>query len=227
MGPLLAIACLLYLRFRYQILTSSTDFNLNFDNNTLKTINVHYWLCISVALISYHQAPPYYRPPIFFISISFGATLLGLEILASKFKDNFNVFTIISKILFISLILRASAYFISPYPIGSDPWAHARYIENFLSFHHLMVTPDMKDYYCYYPLAHLLACAANLIGNISIKESMFIIGAVLALSTIFVYLIVGKITNNTNLALLAFRMLANFSFTKKAFTKEKKEGRKV
>jgi hypothetical protein len=73
-----------------------------------------------------------------------------------------------------------------------------------------MVTPDIMDYYCYYPLAHLLACASNLIGNISIKESMFIIGAVLALSTIFVYLIVKKITNNVNLALLSM-LLLNFA----------------
>jgi hypothetical protein len=210
LGPLLAIACLLYLRFRDRILTSSTEFNLNFDNKTLKIINILYWLCISVAIISYYQAPPYYRPPIFFITITLGATLLGLEILASKFKDNFNVFSTISKILFISLILRASAYFISPYPVGSDPWAHARYIENFLQLHHLMVTPDIVAYYCNYPIAHLLACAAKLIGNISIKESMFILGAVLALSTIFVYLIVKKITNNINLALLSM-LLLNFA----------------
>ena len=73
-----------------------------------------------------------------------------------------------------------------------------------------MVTPDMREYYCNYPTAHLLACAANLIGNISIKESMFIIGAVLTLSTIFVYLIVRKITNNINLALLSM-LLLNFA----------------
>jgi hypothetical protein len=213
LGPLLAIACLLYLRFRDRILTSSTEFNLNFDNKTLKIINILYWLCISVAIISYYQAPPYYRPPIFFITITLGATLLGLEILASKYKDNINVFSTISKILFISLILRASAYFISPYPVGSDPWAHARYINYFLQFHHVMVpsdSPRYMVYYCSYPIVHLLACASNLIGNISIKESMFIIGAVLALSTIFVYLIVKKITNNINLALLAM-LLLNFA----------------
>ena len=210
LGPLLAIACLMHLRFRTKFLTNGMDFNLNFSSKTLKIINILYWLCISVALLSYHQAPPYYRPPIFFISISLGTALLGLEILSSKFKDNYNIFSIISKILFISLILRASAYFISPYPIGSDPWGHARYIENFLHFHHLMVTPDWRDYYCSYPLAHLFACVANLIGNISIKQSMFIIGTVLALSTIFVYLIVKKVTNNINLALLSM-LLLNFA----------------
>ena len=50
LGPLLAIACLLYLRFRTKILTSSTDFNLNFDNKTLKIISILYRLCISVAM---------------------------------------------------------------------------------------------------------------------------------------------------------------------------------
>ncbi|MGB3457860.1 MAG: hypothetical protein WBB08_00900 [Halobacteriota archaeon] len=88
LGPLLAIACLLYLRFRTKILTSGTEFNLNFNfgSKTLKIISILYWLCISVALLSYHQAPPYYRPPISFFCISLGATLLGLKILASKFK---------------------------------------------------------------------------------------------------------------------------------------------
>jgi len=50
LGPLLAIACLLYLRFRDKILTSSTDFNLNFSSKTLKIISILYWLCISVAV---------------------------------------------------------------------------------------------------------------------------------------------------------------------------------
>ena len=50
LGPLLAIACLMYLRFRTKILTSSTDFNLNLSSKTLKIINILYWLCISVAV---------------------------------------------------------------------------------------------------------------------------------------------------------------------------------
>ena len=50
LGPLLAIACLLYLRFRDKILASSTDFNLNFSSKTLKIISILYRLCISVAM---------------------------------------------------------------------------------------------------------------------------------------------------------------------------------
>ena len=210
LGPLLVIASLLYLRLRGKILEKGADFNLNLDPNTLKVINILYWVCISVALFSYHQAQPYHRPPIFFICISLGVALLGLEILSSKFRDTFSVFGMMFKILLISLILRAGAYFISPYPVGSDPWGHAEYIKHFLQFHHVMVPPDWEVYYCSYPLAHLLACAGTLIGNISVKGSMFIIGAVLALSTIFVYLFVKKVTNNINLALLSM-LLLNFA----------------
>lgn len=213
LGPLLAITCLLYLRFRGRILEKGADFNLDLDPNTLKTINIMYWVCILVALLSYHQAPPYYRPPLFFICISLGVALLGLEILSSKFKDNFSIFGMMFKILLISLILRASAYFISPYPVGSDPWGHADLIKSFLHFHNLTVTPEWPQnqynlYYTQYPLAHLYACTANLIGNISVKESMFVVGAVLALSTIFVYLIVKEITNNINLALLSMLLIS-------------------
>ena len=52
LGPLLAITCLLYLRFRTKILTNGTDFNLNFNftPKTLKIINILYWLCISIAV---------------------------------------------------------------------------------------------------------------------------------------------------------------------------------
>ncbi len=211
LGPLLAIASLLYLRFRNKILTDSMEFNLNFDIKTLKVINILYWISIFVALISYQQASPYYRPPIFFISISLGVTFLGLEIVSSRFKDNFNIFGMMLKILLISLILRGSAYFISPYPVGSDPWGHADFIKDISSFGTLngLRTPT-AEYYVNYPLMHLYASTVNLIGNVSIKESMFVIGVVLALSTVFVYFIVKKITDNINLALLSM-LLLNFA----------------
>ncbi len=211
LGPILTIASVLYLRFRNKILTNGTNFSLNFNSRTLKVINILYLVSISIALFSYQQASPYYRPPVFFIFISFGVALLGLEILSSGFKDNFKIFGMIFKILLISLILRTSAYFISPYPIGSDPWAHADLINDIFHFGSLNVPPtDVSVYYVNYPLMHLYAVIINLIGNVNIKGSMFIIGVVLTLSTVFIYLIVKNITGNINLALLSLLML-NFA----------------
>ncbi len=138
-------------------------------------------------------------------------TLLGLEIVSSRFKDNFNISGMMFKILLISLILRGSAYFISPYPIGSDPWGHADFIKDISRFGSLNVPlTTTSEAYTNYPLMHLYASTINLIGSIGITESMFVIGTVLALSTVFVYLIVKKITGNINLALLSM-LLLNFA----------------
>jgi hypothetical protein len=43
LGPLLAIACLLYLRFRTKILTNGTDFNLDFSSNDKKRKDEQYF----------------------------------------------------------------------------------------------------------------------------------------------------------------------------------------
>ena len=187
------------------------DFNLNLDLKYLKIINILYFISISIALISYQQASPYYRPLIFFIIISFCVALLGLEIFSLDFKNNPKISYMILKILLISLILRASAYFISSYPVGSDPWGHVDLINDISNIGSLNViqTPTAQ-YYTNYPLMHIYASALNLIGNLNIKESMFIIGALLPLSTIFVYFIVKRIMANDNLALFSM-LLLNFA----------------
>ena len=209
LGPLLTIACLLYLKKREILLKGKTDQIFNFDSKTLKITQIIYWICITVALVSYHQATPYYRPVIFFISISVAVAFLGLEILSSNYDQKVNVYKTFFKIFLISLILRYSAYFISSYPIGSDPWAHAEIISDF-SLYGTSNLHQIHPYYSNYPLMHIFASITGVFGNFTTKESMFVVGAVLVLSTIFVYLIVKNITNNTNLALFSM-LLINFS----------------
>lgn len=209
LGPILAISSIIYLRFRNKILLNLMNIDFNFDNIALKFIKIMYWIFILIALISYQSSVD--RPLIFFISISFGVALVGLEILSSRFKDNFKIFGIVTKILLISLILRSSAYFASPFPIGVDPWGHAVLIKD-ISFIGSLKLPHTRDaeYYTNYPLMHIYAVFINLIENVDIKISMFIIGVVLTLSTVFVYLVVKNVTGNINLALLAMLML-NFA----------------
>ncbi len=209
LGPIMIVACLLYLRKREMLLKEKTDQIFNFDIKTLKIIQIIYWICITTALVSYHQANLYYRPPIFFISISVALAFLGLEILSSNYDKKLNIYKIISKILLISLILRYSAYFISPYPIGSDPWAHAEIINDF-SLYGTSNLQQIHPYYSNYPLMHIFASITGILGDFTAKESMFVVGVALVLSTIFVYLIVKNITDNTNLALFSM-LLINFS----------------
>ncbi|MDD4248350.1 MAG: hypothetical protein PHT13_04415 [Methanosarcina sp.] len=208
-GPLLTIASLLYLRHRTKLLADDMDPDLNFSNRTLKIIQTIYWICISIALISFYQADPYYRPLIFFISISLAVGSLGLEILSRTYEKNTRLYFLLPKILIVSLILRFSAYFISPYPVGSDPWRHAELIKD-ISIYGTSYLPQLHEYYSNYPLMHIYTSTACLLGNMDTKGAMCVIGVVLTLSTIFIYLIVKKITNNVQLALFSM-LLINFS----------------
>lgn len=209
-GPLLVITCLLYLQRRNEILIPNTNFNLKFDTNKLKIIKIVYWACITIGLISYYHAIPYYRPPLFFISISIGITMIALEILSSKKNKNETMWILI-KILIISLIIRNTAYFISPYPVGSDPWGHADFIRDICSYGSLNVPlTHTSEYYVDYPIMHIYAAITCLIGDLSIKNSMSIIGLIVTISTIFVYLIAKKITKDNTISLLA-ALLINFA----------------
>ncbi|WP_292379794.1 hypothetical protein [Methanosarcina sp. UBA289] len=208
-GPLVTIASLLHLKYRSKLLANSIDLNMYLNNRALKIIQTIYWVCILIALISYYQAKPYHRPAIFFFSISLAVSSLGLEILSRTYEKDIQLYALISKILILSLILRFSAYFISPYPVGSDPWRHADLIKG-ISIYGTIYLPQISEYYSNYPLMHLYASISGLIGNLTTKDAMFIIGMVLTISTIFIYIIVKKITNSIPLALFSM-LLINFS----------------
>ena len=209
LGPLLTISCLMYLKKREILLKEKSGPIFNFNSKSLKIAQIIYWICITVALVSYHQAISYYRPPLFFVSISVAVASLGLEIMSSNYNEKLNRYNIFFKIFLISFILRFSAFFISPYPIGSDPWEHAEIINDF-SLYGTSYLHQIHPYYSNYPLMHIFASITGILGNFAIKESMFVIGTILVLSTIFVYLIVKNITNNANLALFSM-LLINFS----------------
>lgn len=114
-----------------------------------------------------------------------------------------------------SLILRGSAYFISPYPLGSDVWGHAEYIKNFLNYGHLVVSKypsgvGIGQYYTQYPIMHLFTVASKLILDISVHKSMFIVAATIVFGTVFVYIFTKQITGSTNISLLSM-LLISFS----------------
>ena len=209
LGPLLTIACIIYLKNRETLLAENNGQLFIFNDNTLKMIQIIYWICIITALISYYQATSYYRPPLFFISISIAVAFLGLDILSSNYAKTVNLYKPIFKIFVTSIILRYSAYFISPYPVGSDPWYHAGFIDDILLYG-TSYLPQTYAYYSNYPIFHIFSVITSIISNFTTKESMFVAGTVLVFSTLFVYLIVKHITNNTQIALFSM-LLINFS----------------
>lgn len=212
LSPIITITSLLYLRCRNSILSSKLDFNFDLGQKNDMIIQIMYYICFILALIIYSRSEPYYRPPFFFIVISIAIALLGLEIISVKLSVK-RVYLIITNILILSFMLRYTGYFISPYPVGSDPWMHTEYIKNFLNYQHIMVTPgiyEVNNFYTRFPMAHLLSCIFILIGNVTVKQSWFICGITLLFSTLFTFLIVKKITNSERLALLSM-LFINFT----------------
>ena len=207
LGPLMAITSLLYLIFRDRILSEGNDFSLS--GNIRGIVKLSYWIFILFSLVSYYLAPIYYRSPIFFICISLAVAVLGIDILSLGHKNGSETPIIILKVLLASSILRTSAYIISPYTVGLDPWFHEFIINNSIIAGHIVVPRFVSDY-LYFPLMHLFTISNILIGNLSTKESMFIVGIVLMLSTLFPYMLIKKITNSNTVALLSLLFL-NFA----------------
>lgn len=215
LGPILTFICLFYLSYREQLLSPPAPPLFVLPPNILRIIGIIFWMLTAIIVILYYHAPVYTRSVPFFVLIALCIVLLGFEALYAKPKGNIQVFGMFIKIIFLSLILRASAYYISPFPVGQDPWAHTEYVKNFLNFGYLEVGnyhrgTGVTDYYVGYPIMHLYAVSTDLICNLCVKDSMFIVGVVLTVSTVFVFLIVKHLVNNVNMALFSM-LLINFA----------------
>jgi hypothetical protein len=208
LSPVIAISCILYLRYHNE-LKGGPHSSLLEINNQNKVSSIVWWCLISMVLVTYYLSDIYTRHPLFFALISGAVAVLGVQIITSRNLNVTKVLIFIAKILLLSLILRASAYFVSPYPIGSDPWAHQEYVKYFLELGQVAVPSDFMFYYVNYPIAHLHAACTSLLASISPHNAMFLWGVILTLSTVVTFLIVRMLTGSAQLALVSM-LLLNF-----------------
>jgi hypothetical protein len=211
-GPVLIFSSLTYLFYGDRFKLDKALIFTSMNKKYLQVTNILYWLLISTVLLINHNLSIYQRPIIIFIFTSIGVVLLGIEILASDNSDNYSL--IIFKILLLSIILRATGYFISSYPVGSDPWAHAEYVKNYINYAHIFVDKyppgtGLQGHYLPFPISHILACSLKLILNLNLFSIAFIISSILVFSTIYIFLIANKLTNNPKISLLSM-LLVNF-----------------
>lgn len=212
LGPLILIISILYLSFRDKLITAEIEFDI-VNTKYMKYIDILFWLFVLYLIFEYSRISNY-RPINFFIVVSICVTLLGSELVLFKFESTRTISYFLIQIFLVSMILRASGYFISPFPVGSDPWVHFEYINDFLQFHKLYISSypaaDNNDLYLYYPMFHIFIASASLICEMSIKNSAFLVSISLVIGSLFVYLITKKLFNNTNLGLLSI-LLLNFA----------------
>ena len=210
LSPVIAISCLLYLRYRSKFKEDPHSSLLEISNRNSTILSIIWWSLISAALATYYLSEVYTRHPLFFILVSGAVAVLGVQIITFCGSNKAKVLIFTVKILLLSLILRASAYFVSPYPIGSDPWVHREYIKYFLELGRVAVPSDFMYYYVNYPIAHLYAVCTSLLTSISPHDAMFLLGVILTFSTIVTFLIVRMLTGNVRLALISM-LLLNFT----------------
>ena len=209
LSPVIAISCMLYLRYRIEFKELHRS-SLQISNRNTTILSIIWWSLISAALATYHFSEIYTRHPLFFVLISGAVAVLGVQIITFHGSNKAVSSIYIVKILLLSVILRYSAYYVSPYPIGSDPWEHSEYISYFLDYARIAVPLDFSIYYVSYPIAHLHAACTVLLGSISPHDAMFLLGVILTISTIVTFLIVKMLTGNVQLALIAM-LLLNFT----------------
>ncbi len=210
LSPVIAISCLLYLQYRNEFKEAHNSSLLEISSRKSTILSIIWWSLISAVVITYYLSEIYTRHPLFFIFIPGAAAVLGLQIMSSQNLNGTKTIIFIVKILLLSLILRASAYFVSPYPTGPDSWSHAEYISYFLDFGRVTVPPDFSIYYVSYPVAHLHAVCSSLLTSISPHNVMFLWAVILTLSTIVTFLIIRVLTGNVQLALISM-LLLNFT----------------
>lgn len=207
LSPVITLSSLSYLRYRDTLLQNYHVTIPSVKTTYIKIIDILWWLSITIIIIIYYLSEIYTRHYLFFIFTTFSATLLSVRLFVTKLETKNSVFYMIMQVFILSLIIRSTAFFVSPYYIGSDPWAHAEYINYFMDFHALRVPSEFSSYYISYPLSHLMSIVTKLLSNLSIHEALFILSIILTFSTIFVLLIVKLLTGNYNIALLSILLL--------------------
>ena len=207
LSPVIAMSCILYLRYRSKFKEKTSNSLLLISDRNNAILSIIWWFLISAALVMYYFSELYTRHPLFFFLISGAVAILGVQIITFCGSKGTKTSINVGKILLLSIILRYSAYFVSPYPIGSDPWYHQEYIKSFLEYGRIAAPPGLSISYVSYPIAHLHAVCTSLLASISPHDAMFLLGTILALSTIVTFLIVRMLTGNVQLALISMLLL--------------------
>lgn len=169
-----------------------TGFPLPKINHREKLVlNIIFFSIFSITLlIWYFQL--YQRPLIYFILISFLTGIIAIEIL--YFKEGDSVWPVILKIFLISLNIRGGVFYNFPSLMGYDAYWHAK-IAELITNTGFVLPIEISDKYFYYPIFHIFLSITQIVYQTDIKDAIFYsIGITSIFSTIFIYIIVNKIT---------------------------------
>jgi hypothetical protein len=153
-----------------------------------------------IAILSLNQTYTRYlgfRPPLYFILISFVVALISIQIV---FLKNQSTSIILFELMLVSLCLRSSIFYSVPGLLGSDTWLHQAIMEVWIDNSH--ITPNVftvgQGYtsYAEFPVMHLLVISLKLIGTNSFRDCLFLsVGGANIISILFIYLLGRNLTD--------------------------------
>lgn len=211
LSPIISLSCMIYLRYCNLFKKRPHDSLLQISRRQNTILNITWWFLIAAAVTTYYLSEVYTRHPLFFFFVSGAIAVLSIQIITYHNKNKeIMISLLIIKILMISAILRYSAYYISPYPVGSDPWVHREYVSYFLEYGRITVPSDFLYHYVNYPISHLYSVVTALIVSISPRDAWFMLSIILTLSTIITFMIARMLTGDIQIALTSM-LLLNFT----------------
>ena len=190
-GFAILIPCLIYLTLRWKLIAPTHDYFIPTKSITL-LLNIIFLFAFTASIILL-RLNLYYRPPLYFILVSIACAAIAVEIFYSNEKPQ--VWSVITKILLISLSVRAGIFYNFPALMGADIWGHMTYIQAIIDNGMILRNVESIPYsfkYCDYPIFHLIITITQILTHTTLKNSLFLsIGFFAVVSTIFIYLI-GK-----------------------------------
>ena len=146
-------------------------------------------LLACITLLAHHAVVE--RPPGFFVMAAVATTML-LVTLSSPLSPG-RLAAFLCGALLLSLVLRASVFFLTPGPPGSDAWGHVELIRSIVAEGHVPVQWD-SPYYLHYPAYHVTVALASLAAGVPVKAALYAaVGVPLACSALSLFVAVKRI----------------------------------
>ena len=209
-GFVVLIACLTYLALRKVLINSLTDFSFKTTKTTALLLNIIFIVVLTASILVL-RLNLYHRPPIYFILVSIACATIAVEILCLNVNKKNQIWSILFKIIVLSISFRTGIFYEFPTLIGTDVWTHADFA-NFISNYGSIPSKEVFNALQYnnYPLFHILVANTKIINSMNLKDSLFFsIIFFSIISTTFIYLI-GRSIAGYKFGLLAM-LFANVS----------------
>jgi len=202
-------ACALYVALRTKpasgAVVSLAQLSSQAESRAHKAVNIVF-VCFAGAGVVVQSSTVYSRPVLFLVLASVLVALIGIEIAITA--DTRHVPSVLSKIIIVGILIRASAYFEFPSAISFDPYYHLGFIQYILDHGYIPASaaPYASLEYPSMPIMHLLVTALSLTTGLGLYISYFFVSIVECIGVVFIFLI-GRAVLNARSGLLAALLL--------------------